>query len=213
MKNTLLTSDYSTDEFAIKLASVEEVYKDIHKACNNTHLPGCGSYFMNGQTYDYHIGMYPKQKLLYELAKDANSFLEIGTYMGHSLLIALLANPMMKITCIDIDDTYTAPAVKVLQNHFPLAEIKFIHGDSLTNLNTIDEKFDLIHIDGHHENNYITAEFNMCKTMSNRKDLNVIFDDLDCCQTLITEINLSSQVLMQITPNCDWTNTYLKIKI
>jgi predicted O-methyltransferase YrrM len=60
--------------------------------------------------------MFEKQKLLFNLAKKNKSVLEIGVYMGHSLLIMLLANPKLKITCIDIEDHYSLPAIKYLKD-------------------------------------------------------------------------------------------------
>ena len=56
--------------------------------------------------------MFEKQKLLFDLSKKSKTILEIGVYMGHSLLIILLANPKAKITCIDIDDTFPDYIVK-----------------------------------------------------------------------------------------------------
>ena len=214
MKDILNNSKYANEEFAQKLIAAENIYKEIHIACGNQHLNGCGSYLMNGKTYDYYIGMYPKQKLLYEAAKSANSLLEIGTYMGHSLLISLLGNPNMDITCIDISDTYTRPAVTVLCKYFPNSKIEFIHKNSLEALLTLNKKFDLFHIDGHHENNFITAEFIACSKLSSKKEeMDVVFDDVECCDTLITNIHKRYSSVSESRPGCDWTNTFLNIKL
>ena len=43
----------------------------------------------------------------------------------------LIANPYAKITCIDIDDTYSGPATRYLQKKFPNSQIEFIKSDSL----------------------------------------------------------------------------------
>ena len=61
--------------------------------------------------------MFKKQKNLYELSKNATTVLEVGVYMGHSQLIMLLANPNLKIVSIDIDSTYSSPAIQVLKKY------------------------------------------------------------------------------------------------
>ena len=65
---------------------------------------------------------------LFEKAKISNSVLEIGTYMGHSLLIMLLANPKLKVTTIDMVEKYSKASTDYLQNEFPDAKIKFLKG-------------------------------------------------------------------------------------
>jgi hypothetical protein len=213
VKYILKNSKYAEEEFAQKLMIAEEIYNEIHAACGNQHQSGCGSYLMNGKIYDYYIGMYPKQKLLYEKAKTSNSLLEIGTYMGHSLLISLLGNPNLDITCIDISDKYTGPAVAVLRKHFPNAKIEFIHNNSLDALVTLNKKFDLFHIDGEHENDLVTSEFIACSKLTNKAgELNIFFDDVDCCDVLIKNIHKNYPSVFESRPGCEWTNTFLNIK-
>ena len=86
-------------------------FNEIYKKCGNSFHVGWGSYLFNGHNYLYDSRMLEKQKLIFELAKDNKSILEIGVYMGHSLLIMLLANPKLNITCFDIEDRYSLPAV------------------------------------------------------------------------------------------------------
>ena len=131
LKKIITEDAYYNNEFSHKLLAAEKHFKNIYKACNQSFAPRCGSYLFDGEKYEYFIGMYPKQKLLYEVAKDAKSVLEIGVYMGHSILLMLISNPKLNITCIDIDQKFPKPSTDYLANEFPEAKIQFIHGDSL----------------------------------------------------------------------------------
>ena len=85
---------------------------------NKKFIKGCGSYLFNGSEYIYdENSMYEKQKHLFELSKKNNKILEIGTYMGHSVLIMLLANPKINITAIDNNHIYSKPSLEYLQKN------------------------------------------------------------------------------------------------
>jgi hypothetical protein len=112
-----INNKYNT-EFTNKLLKNKNIFYEIYEACGNKFWTGCGSYLFDGQTYKYCDLMYEKQELLFNSVKNVKNVLEIGTYMGHSLLIMLLSNPDLKITCIDICDEFTLPAVTVLNKHF-----------------------------------------------------------------------------------------------
>jgi hypothetical protein len=207
-----LNNKYNT-EFTNKLLANRHIFYELHMICGR-FIKGWGSYLFDGQNYVYCELMYEKQELLYNSVKNAKNVLEIGTYMGHSLLIMLLANPELKITCIDIMDELTRPAVNLLNKYFNNA-IKFIHSDSVTALKTIDEKFDFFHIDGHHHNDYIRNEFILIKKLNNAPDkvLRVIFDDQECLPFLQNEINSHYNVIKQIMPTCSWNNIYFEIQL
>ena len=177
-------------------------------------MKGCGSYLFDGTTYTYCGAMYEKQELLYNSVKDAERVLEIGTYMGHSVFIMLLSNPRLKITCIDIDDTYTPRAIAVLHKYFPDAEIRFIHGHSVTELKYLKDTFDFFHIDGHHENDYISMEFVKIQPLNSRADkvLRVVFDDQSSLQRLQTDIDEEYTVLKKVCPSCKWNNVYYELQ-
>jgi len=152
-----INQKYNT-EYTNQLLKHKHIFYEILEACGNKFWTGCGSYLFDGQTYNYCELMYEKQELLFNSVKTSENVLEIGTYMGHSLLIMLLSNPQLKITCIDINDRFTLPAVNILNKYFNNV-ITFIHSDSLTALKKINQNFDFFHIDGYHENNYISNEF------------------------------------------------------
>jgi len=147
-------------------------FNKLHEACGGFDY-GCGSYLFDGINYTYSRDLYfDRQKILYDVAKESSSTLEIGTYMGHSLLIMLLANPDISIVGIDINDRYSVPAIKYLQKNFINSNIKFYKGNSLDVLPDLIKKnqsFDLFHIDGNHLNSFITKEFKYCIKLLNKK--------------------------------------------
>lgn len=208
-----LNQKYNT-EFTNKLYENRHIFYEIFEACNKEFERPCGSYLFDGQKYEYCDLMYLKQELLFQKIKNATNVLEIGTYMGHSLLIMLLANPSVKITCIDISDKFTGPAVQILNKYFDNA-IKFIHGDSLTVLPKLNKEFDFFHIDGNHGNEYVTNEFFKILSLNNREDkiLEIIFDDQEHIHTLQSHIDCNYRVFSKIIPDCRWNNVYYKIQL
>lgn len=199
------------EEFSEKLYDSKDIFYDILKLCGDSWLSGCGSYLFEGQKYEYSIDMYNKQKLLYEKTKNKKTVLEIGTYMGHSLLIMLLANPELEATCIDIASDYSKPATDYLQKMFPLSKINFICGNSLDVLPTITQKFELFHIDGSHEYETTIKEFYLCYGLKKEYFMEVIFDDIDCCLSFVDKLNVTNNVMEKVIPDSKYRNGYLKI--
>ena len=199
------------NKFSLKLLNAERHFNNIYKVCSFKFEKGCGSYLFNGKTYDYQIETYEKQKLLFEKSKNKKNILEIGSYMGHSLLIMLLANPRARITCIDINDEFSMPAINYIQKKFPLSKITFIKGSSLKILKKIEKKFDFFHIDGAHKNKIVTKEFYLCMNIIKTKNIEFVFDDVDNIQTLIKNIKSTYKIINQITPNCVNRNQYIHI--
>ncbi len=199
------------NNFSLKLLSAENHFQNIFKVCSFKFEKGCGSYLFDGKTYSYQINTYLKQKLLYEKSKDKENILEIGTYMGHSLLIMLIANPKAKITCVDINDEYSLPAVNYLQKKFPLSKITFIKGSSLNVLKKLKNKYDFFHIDGTHKNKIVTKEFYLCMKIIKNKKIEFIFDDVDNINTLMKNIKSTYKIIEQKTPSCANKNSYIYI--
>ena len=85
----------------------------------------------DGKNYKLLDDIYNKQILLFNKVKDKSNILEIGTYMGHSLLIMLVSNPKINVTTIDLNDRYAKPVTSYLTSEFPDAKIEFIHNNSL----------------------------------------------------------------------------------
>jgi hypothetical protein len=199
------------NEFTFKLIESEIHFQNILKECKYEFEYGTGSYLFEGKKYEYSIEMYPKQKLLYDIACNAKNILEIGTYMGHSILIILLANPKANITCIDINDRYSYPSINYLKKAFPDSNIKFIKGNSLDILPSLSEKFDLFHVDGSHLNHVIVKEFNLCRKISKSNNIKIIFDDIESCIKLKKNIISSFYILSFFEPVCKWGNCYMEI--
>lgn len=201
------------NDFSRVLINAEDHFFNLNKRHGGKWHIGWGGYLFDGQTYEYCIRMYDKQKLLYEVAQKNNSVLEIGTYVGHSLLIMLLANPKLRATCIDISNEYAGPSTQYLQEAFPEARIEFINKPSLDALPLITKKYDMFHIDGTHKNKIITMEFHQCLEKRNSDIVSVVFDDVYSCQKLVTQIEEKMNVLETHTPGCWFSNAYYKLKI
>ena len=199
------------NEFTKKLISSEKIFKNIFKICGYKQRFGCGSYLITGTEYRYNISNYQKQKLLYEKAKISNNVLEIGTYMGHSLLIMLLANPSLNITTIDMVEKFSKVSTQYLQDIFPKSKINFLKGNSLDILPKLREKFDLFHIDGSHSRTIIKKEFEQCIFLSKDENIKIVFDDYETCKTLNNTIDRSFDVRESLIPRCESRNRYLRI--
>ena len=189
-------------------------FEKIYEICGHEFELGCGSYLFDGQNYKILDDTYKKQILLFNQVKNKSNVLEIGTYMGHSLLIMLVSNPKINITTIDLDDRYAKPAVSYLKSQFRDAKIEFIHDNSLSAINELKSKFDFFHVDGAHKNKIITQEFNCIKKLNKTDVLEIIFDDDITCQSLIKSIETTYKVEDKISAGKGWfTNLYLKIKL
>ena len=194
----------ATSEFIGKFHEYKFIFNELY---------GCGSYLFDGIKYEYCDKMLEKQILLFETCKDKECVLEIGSYMCHSTFIMLLSNPMIKITCIDIDDTYSSPCIKVLNKYFD-NRVSFIKANSLDILPHLSSKFDFFHVDGHHENDHIRQEFDYILKLRkpNLTRLTIIFDDQECMKPLQEYINSNFQISKVQIPNCSWNNIYYEIE-
>ncbi len=88
--------------------AVSHIFWEIHEATGRRFHGGCGSYLFDGGVYQYDPSMAAKQQLLARVASEVSSVLEIGTYLGHSLLIMLSRNPTLRVTTIDVDASFAA---------------------------------------------------------------------------------------------------------
>jgi hypothetical protein len=174
---------------------------------------GYGSYLFNGKQYVYDGSLYEKQKLLFNLCKANNKILEIGTYLGHSVLIMLLANPKINITAIDISDVYAKPSLDYLQKQFPDAKINFIKNDSIKELNNLKKKFDLFHVDGAHEHEVISKEFLFLLKLGQNKKIKILFDDLYCMPHLKDNILKNFQIKKHFSPDMEYPSWYVEIYV
>lgn len=209
-ENLLRLSRKNPDcEFLKKFIRNYSVFVEIYEGCGNQFEHGCGSYLFDGSSYEYCELMYEKQKLLYNMAKQSVAALEISVYMGHSAFIMLLANPDLKLTCIDVDDRYSDPALAILRRKFD-ADIIFIKGDSLVVLPSLNQTFDMFHLDGHHTAWNLYAEFKECIQKTSRSNVVFVIDDYDAyphaIQHLFFDYHSTYKVIDWTIPNCAWRN-------
>jgi len=188
-------------------------FKQLYFVNKRKFEKGCGSYLFDGKKYIYDKSMYEKQKLLFKLCKQNKKVLEIGNYMGHSILIMLLANPKIHITAIDTNDKYAKPSLDYLQKQFPNSKINFIHGDSIKILSNFRGKFDLFHVDGNHVHSIISQEFLLLLNLRKEKKIKILFDDVSSMPHLKKNLLKNFQVIESFVPNLLNANFYVKIKI
>lgn len=172
---------------------------------------GCGSYLIDGQTYAYQLETFKKQEALFRIGQRSTSVLEIGVYLGHSLLILLLSNPDLRITCIDNDPTFTPAAVNYLNAHFG-DRITLLLGDSRDVLSSRDlGSFDCIHIDADHRPEAVEREFSLSRPFA-RPSAYFIFDDYEAIRSTVDSLVSNGTLVSVETPWCLWTNTITRLK-
>jgi len=166
---------------------------------------GCGSYMMNGQDYTYQLETLRKQEALFHVGERARHVLEVGVYLGHSLLILLCSNPDLRVTCIDNDPQFSPSAVEYLNLHFG-NRVTFILGDAIATLETLPAKtFDTIHIDADHLPPAVSAQFYRSIPLA-KPGATIVFDDYEATKELIDSW-ISRGILTHVTtPWCLWTN-------
>ena len=170
---------------------------------------GIGSYLMNGADLSYEPVMLEKQRLFFEAAKHKTHLLEIGVHAGHSLLIALMANAELKVDCIDICYwAHTEQCVNYLNAQFA-DRITLYKGDSAAVLPTVvqGKTFDMVHVDGHHDIQYVQWEYDVIKDHIDRQSA-LIFDDIDTpgLHQYLSDTFGSENITV---PNCKWANALI----
>jgi predicted O-methyltransferase YrrM len=111
-----------------------------------------GNIFMLHNTTDYTDEYLHKAKNICNLVlnKNIKNVMEIGFNSGFSSLLMLLSNHKLTITCLDVAyHSYTIPCYNKIKETFG-DRINLTVGDSTRTIRTINDMFDLIHIDGGH---------------------------------------------------------------
>lgn len=127
-----------------------------------------------------------KIKNLQELVKDKKKVCEIGVNAGHSLLIMLEKNSDAEYYLFDLGHhKYTKPCLEYIKQLYPNTKIEIFYGDSKETLEKFIinnpenlKTFDLIHIDGGHEELEYTNDFYYSRLLSMVGGISV-FDDYD----------------------------------
>ena len=118
------------------------------------------------------------------LAKNKTKICEIGVNAGHSLLIMLEQNSTAHYQLFDLGHhRYTRPCLEYIKTQYPHTQIDIVYGDSKNTIRThiLENKkelssYDLIHIDGGHDNLELSSDFYMCSFL-NRENGILIMDD------------------------------------
>jgi hypothetical protein len=192
---------------------IKKHFYGIFYSCNNKFWFSCGSYLIDGQRYKYDNSLLKKQILLYNLAKKNNSILEIGVYMGHSMLIMLSANPKIKILGIDNDARFSPKAVRYLKKNYRQSKLKLILGDSIEVLKKIRENYDLYHIDGDHSPKKIYNEIIQCLGINKNKTIKILFDDIDMMKNVERVLLKSFKIKTYIKPKMKFANLYVEMYV
>jgi predicted O-methyltransferase YrrM len=111
-----------------------------------------GNIFMIHNSLEYTDRFLNKVKNISKLvlSNHVKKVMEIGFNSGFSTLLMLLSNPNITLTCFDLGEhSYTLPCYEKLKETFG-DRIQLIIGDSIKTLKNIDDRFDIIHIDGGH---------------------------------------------------------------
>lgn len=163
----------------------------------------CGSYLMGPGSMNYDASMWSKQVLLFDSCKGKQDILEIGVHGGHSLLIALLANPHARIIAVDTCQySHTRPCVEYLQSQFP-GRIQLCVGSSRDVLPSMKTEFDMIHVDGDHSYEGAKADMVDAHRLSKQNTLFVFDDYSHGIARAVNDLGLFKVVSI---PGCAWSN-------
>lgn len=139
-----------------------------------------GNIFMIHHTTNYTNVFLNKTKNISNLVlnKNIKSVSEIGFNSGFSTLLMLLSNPNMSISCFDLGEhKYTIPCYEKLKETFG-DRINITIGDSTKTLQNVNDKYDLIHIDGGHSTEVANCDIINSYRLSKQGTI-LIMDDYD----------------------------------
>lgn len=184
----------------------------LYDAVGREHIHGWGSYLFDGLKYSYQLQTLKKQEALFNVGQKASHLLEIGVYLGHSLLILLVSNPTLQITCIDNDERYSPKAVEYLNQHFG-NRVTFHLGDASEVLKTLpSDEYDAIHIDADHKHEAVRSHFVHSLPLA-KKNAFIVFDDYQDTQSLIDTFIADKLLTIVDLPGCLWTNIVTQLNV
>ena len=112
------------------------------------------------------------------LNKNIKNAMEIGFNSGFSVLLMLLSNPTIKITCFDLGEhSYTMPCYLKIKETFG-DRLHLIIGDSTQTLRDVHATYDVIHIDGEHSTDVARSDIIHSYRLSKQGTI-LIMDDYD----------------------------------
>jgi len=138
----------------LKIIEYAKTYIDqnLMPIINQIGEPLEGNIFTEHQSINYTYVFFNKVMNISSLLlnKQIKNVMEIGFNSGFSTLLMLLSNSNVKITCFDLGEhKYTLPCYEKLKETFG-NRLNLIIGDNTQTLQTVNDKYDLIHIDGGH---------------------------------------------------------------
>jgi len=139
-----------------------------------------GNIFMYHHTTSYTDMFLNKTKNISNvvLNKNVKNVMEIGFNSGFSVLLMLISNPNINVTCYDIGEhKYTMPCYEKLKETFG-DRLNIVIGDSTVTLQNVDAQYDVIHIDGGHSTEVAESDIINCYRLSKNKTI-LIMDDYD----------------------------------
>jgi len=139
-----------------------------------------GNIFMKHHTTEYTDMFLNKAKNISNvvLNKEIRTCMEIGFNSGFSALLMLISNPNIHIDCFDLGEhSYTIPCYKKIKEVFG-DRINITIGDSVKTLQSVNEKYQLIHIDGGHSTEVASSDIANSLRLSKSKTI-LIMDDYD----------------------------------
>ena len=131
-------------------------------------------------TTDYCDMFLEKQKniIITSTQPGVKNILEIGFNSGFSVLLMLIANPEVRVVCVDNNIwDYMLPCYNFMKEQFG-DRIQLHIGNSVDVLPTIQEKFDLIHMDGSHVISVLERDVINAIALSKDRTI-LIMDDTD----------------------------------
>ena len=191
----------------------------------NDKISDCGgslegnALYRNGtKTFQKRENLDDLRENLYRCAKRKKKILEVGFNGGHSNLLFLHANPDAEILNFDLmGHKYSYPCYEYIKSKY---NVSLIQGNSMKTLLEKDrEVFDLIHIDGGHNDKVVFSDLVNCKRFAHKNTI-MIFDDTNSetitkilefaihCK-FIKEINYEKENLKEIKYHRIFRYTYL----
>jgi spermidine synthase len=186
-------------------------FEAIHDILNGEWIYGVGGYMFYGTTYKYQRAMLKKQEALFRVGQCSKHILEIGVYLGHSLLILLASNPRLQITCIDNDPRFAPKVVDYLNIHFN-NRITFILGDALVIMKDLpNNAFDAIHIDADHNKTTFIPQFDEARRLAIHGAF-FVFNDYEALRPIIDDWIFTQKILnLVFLPWGQYTNIVTNI--
>ena len=140
-----------------------------------------------------------KRLNLFNYSQKAQNIMEIGFNAGHSCLLYLMSNPTSKIQVFDLGEhIYTRPCFEYLSTQFP-NRLAIEYGDSRKTVpayisENTDKVFDMIHIDGGHDQSVVRADILNSIILSDEKTIIISDDDDHVC------INRMNRQYLRVIP-------------